>query len=527
MSLSRVRRVLTSLLARPAALAIFGALISAVPAYAARNSAIVIDANTGSVLQQSRADEARYPASITKVMTLYLLFEQMEKGRFSLDSKLKVSSFAASRPPSKLGLHPGDDIRVRDAILAVVTRSANDVAVTIAENIAGSEPAFAAMMTKKARQLGMTGTTYRNASGLPNPGQVTTARDLALLGRSLYERFPAYAKYFSTRAYNYRGRMIANHNHLLGRVTGVDGIKTGYTNASGYNLLTSVHHDGRHLVAVVMGGATGSSRDATMRMLIANYLPKASHKKMVDKQLIARIYGKDQKNVAIAMNDKTKKKSRKDETFAQAAEVLESASDENAAVAYAPAAPVKKDLNDIVAPALASAEVEEGDGGEDGGDNGSSQDTVEASAPQAIDQGLVSQKMAMEWNVGAEPALQPKEVTTFKVSPEEFSAGRADASLETETADALPVAQSLQKSPVTGWVVQIAATNSELQAMKLLSEAKDKLKFANLQPFTERVERGAATIFRARFSGIGDRKMAEATCTALKRKSYDCLAVRL
>lgn len=526
MSLSNVRRVPTSLFTRQAALALFSVfLINAAPAQAARNSAIVVDANTGATLQQSKADEARYPASITKVMTLYLLFEQMEKGRFTLDSKLKVSSFASSRPPSKLGLHPGDDIRVRDAILAVVTRSANDVAVTIAENIAGSEPAFAALMTKKAHQLGMSNTSYKNASGLPNPGQVTTARDLATLGRSMYERFPTYAKYFSTRAYYYRGRAIANHNHLLGRVDGVDGIKTGYTNASGYNLLTSVHHNGRHLVAVVMGGATGSSRDATMRTLIASYLPKAARKKTPDKQLIARIYGKDQKNVAVAMNDKNKKKSRKDETFAQAAEALEDVSDENAVMAYAPPIPAKKDLNDIVAPALASVEIEEGDGGDDGDDNDKGQDMVEASAPRAIDQGLVSKKLAMEWEVGAEPALQPKEVATFTVSPEEFSTDNAGVPVETAaTFAAVPAAQ---KPPVSGWVVQIAATNSESQAMRLLSEAKDRLKFANLRPFTERVERGAATIFRARFSGFDDRKMAEATCSALKRKSYDCLAVRL
>ncbi len=314
--------------------AVFLLNLYALPAFArGSNAAIVIDANNGSVLQQSKADEPRYPASITKVMTLYLLFEEMERGRFKLDSKLKVSTYASQRPPSKLGVKPGDDIRVEDAILALVTRSANDVAVTIAENIAGSEDAFAALMTRKARQLGMSNTTYKNASGLPDPNQKTTARDLALLGRSMYERFPTYARYFSTRAYYYKGKAIGNHNKLLGRVAGVDGIKTGYTHASGFNLLTSVHQGGRHLVAVVLGGRTGGQRDAAMRTLIASYLPKASRTKVVDKQLIARIFGKDNNkdsNIAVAANDtKGKKKKTEQTTFAQAAEMLEAAAEEN------------------------------------------------------------------------------------------------------------------------------------------------------------------------------------------------------
>ena len=220
-------------------------------------SAIVVDANSGRTLYGVAEDGLRHPASITKVMTLYLLFEQLEKGAMTLQTRIPISEHAAAQEPSKLGVEPGETISVEDAIKAVVTRSANDVAVAIAEAIGHDESAFAEMMTRKAHALGMTNTVYRNASGLPNDEQVTTARDLTILARSLEERFPRYFKYFSTREFDYAGETIGNHNHLLGRVDGVDGIKTGYTRASGFNLLTSVHRDGRSLIAVVMGGRIG------------------------------------------------------------------------------------------------------------------------------------------------------------------------------------------------------------------------------------------------------------------------------
>ncbi|WP_296584679.1 D-alanyl-D-alanine carboxypeptidase [Xanthobacter sp.] len=239
------------------------------------SAAIIVDANTGKVLYEENSDALRHPASVTKIMTLYLLFEQLEAGNLRLDSKLEVSAKAASQQPSKLGVRPGQTIEVEDAIKAIVTRSANDVAVVIAENLAGSESAFAEAMTEKARALGMSRTVYRNASGLPNVNQVTTARDLSILGRAIQDRFPKQYKYFATRTFYYRGQAIGNHNRLLGRIDGVDGIKTGYTNASGYNLVTSVKRDGRYLVGVVLGGSSGGSRDARMTSLISQNLPTA------------------------------------------------------------------------------------------------------------------------------------------------------------------------------------------------------------------------------------------------------------
>src|SRR5579863_1708058 len=248
------------------------------PSYSPPTAAIVVDGNDGSVLSASNADASRHPASLTKIMTLYLLFERLDAGKIRLDSRLKVSEHAAEQAPTKLGLKPGQTISVEDAIKAVVTKSANDAAVTIAENLGGDEETYAKLMTQKARALGMAHTTYVNVSGLPDDDQVTTARDEALLGRDIQERFPQYYKYFSTREFVYRGHEMRNHNHLLGVVGGVDGIKTGYTRASGFNLVTSVHRDGRYIVAVVLGGRSASERDARMRDLIGAHIKEASVK---------------------------------------------------------------------------------------------------------------------------------------------------------------------------------------------------------------------------------------------------------
>jgi D-alanyl-D-alanine carboxypeptidase len=244
--------------------------------YAPLFASIVVDGNTGQVLYAANADASCHPASLTKIMTLYLLFERLDAGRIRLDTPLRISEHAAEQAPTKLGLKVGQTISVEDAIKAVVTKSANDAAVAIAENLAGNESAFAKLMTQKAHALGMSRTTYVNASGLPDDDQVTTARDEALLGRAIQERFPRYYKYFSTTDFVYRGRAIHNHNHLLGEVVGVDGIKTGYTRSSGFNLVTSVHRDGRYIVAVVLGGRSAVARDARMRALINAHIKEAA-----------------------------------------------------------------------------------------------------------------------------------------------------------------------------------------------------------------------------------------------------------
>jgi D-alanyl-D-alanine carboxypeptidase len=244
--------------------------------YSPPTSSIVVDGNTGAVLHASNAEGLRHPASLTKIMTLYLLFERLEAGKIKLDTPLKITAHASEQSPTKLGVKPGQTLAVEDAIKAVVTKSANDAAVAIAENLGGDEDEFAKMMTAKAHALGMSRTTYVNASGLPNDDQITTAQDQALLGRAIQERFPRYYRYFSTEQFVYHGHAMRNHNHLLGVVGGVDGIKTGYTHASGFNLVTSVHRDGRYIVAVVLGGRSAGERDAHMRELINSHIRDAS-----------------------------------------------------------------------------------------------------------------------------------------------------------------------------------------------------------------------------------------------------------
>jgi D-alanyl-D-alanine carboxypeptidase len=210
------------------------------------------------------------------MMTLYMLFTYLRSGAITLDSELVVTPYAASQAPTKLGLKPGATIRTRDAIYSLVTLSANDAAVTIAENLGGTEQNFARAMTQKARALGMSGTTFYNASGLPNDGQITTARDMAILAQHLIRDFPEYYGCFRSQYFTYKGRRYRNHNRLLFNYAGTDGIKTGYIRAAGFNLTASVHRDNKHLVAVVLGGRTGAQRDAAMRSLLDASFPKAT-----------------------------------------------------------------------------------------------------------------------------------------------------------------------------------------------------------------------------------------------------------
>lgn len=231
-------------------------------------SAIVMDAQTGNILYQKSARDLTYPASLTKIMTLMLLFDAINAKRVSFDTLLTVSKHASKQAPTKLHLKPGEKISVRNAMFALITKSANDVAVTIAEALSGSEKAFAKAMTKRARQLGMKHTTFKNASGLPDMQQQTTAQDMAIMSRALIDRYAKYYGFFKVQSFEYKGVSHRNHNNLLGKMEGIDGIKTGLTNASGFNLAASCVRDGRRLIAVVMGGKTSHSRNDLMTKLV-------------------------------------------------------------------------------------------------------------------------------------------------------------------------------------------------------------------------------------------------------------------
>jgi D-alanyl-D-alanine carboxypeptidase len=233
-----------------------------------RYSSMVIDASTGRVLLGVNADEPRHPASLTKMMTLYMVFEALRDRRIALDEPVPVSPHAASMEPSKLGLVPGMHITVQEAILGIVTKSANDAAAALGEMLGGSEDRFALMMTLRARALGMTHTEYHNASGLPDPNQWTTARDLTTLARHLIQDYPTEYRYFSTPGFRFHGRIVMGHDHMLENYPGTDGIKTGYTDASGFNMVTSAVHSGVRLVGVVMGAAHAGERDLHMASLL-------------------------------------------------------------------------------------------------------------------------------------------------------------------------------------------------------------------------------------------------------------------
>ena len=518
------------------------------PTYAS----IIVDANTGRTLSAENESAPHHPASITKVMTLYLLFEQMEKGRFTLESELSISPHAAAQSPTKLGLRPGSTIDVEDAIKAVVTKSANDIAVAIAENIAGDEETFAEQMTQRARSLGMRGTTYKNASGLPNPQQITTARDLAILGRAIQDRFPRYYKYFATRSFYYGGRAIPNHNHLLGRVEGMDGIKTGYTSASGFNLLTSVRRDGRHIIGVVLGGRSGGQRDTIMAGLIADTLPEASAHR-----------------TAVAITE------RDDDTAMQSARIMEQTPDvEDAAppttvarietrqpVAVAEIKPEPRkvtvaalDLSvpappahiepraEKPRPAFVTAMRAEPEATE--------QDSPRAKRRAAAADGSTGRALAyapatatpssLRWVEGARgkpaPRAQMTEKTADKVaakgtaghseqSKAESRAERQAEKLAEKQAEKQAEKITLVRPSQSGWMIQIGATDDADKAHDLLTRAKAKAGLASAKPFTEKVQKGGGTLWRARFAGL-EEGSAEAACRTLKRSGFSCFATK-
>lgn len=264
---------------------------------ASRYAAIIIDAETGTVLFSRNANRRLYPASLTKIMTLYLTFGALEDGRLSLDQKLKVSRRAAGQTPSRLGLRAGSTISARNAILAIVTKSANDAATVLAEAIGGTESMFARHMTKQARELGMTRTTFRNASGLPNRRQRTTARDMATLALAIMRDYPQYYNYFSRMSFRWKNRTYRNHNNLLRRYAGTDGIKTGYIRASGFNLVASVKRHGTRLIGVVFGGRSSRSRDNQMMKILDRSFARRD-------VMVARAMKKQGKEVAVARAEK-------------------------------------------------------------------------------------------------------------------------------------------------------------------------------------------------------------------------------
>ena len=259
---------------------LIGFLVFIQPAQA-KYASFIINENTKRVYYTANADTRNYPASLTKIMTLYMIFDALKTKKISMNTKFKVSRRATRQPPSKLNLSAGSSISVKHAILALITKSANDVATVVAENLGKSERNFARLMTKKAKKLGMKRTTFKNASGLPNRGQLSTARDMATLGMAIRKNHSVFFKLFKTKSFIYKGTRYSNHNNLLGSYSGTDGIKTGYTHASGFNLVASVERNGQRIIGVVFGGKKARSRDKHMIKLLNRYFKTNASKPLV------------------------------------------------------------------------------------------------------------------------------------------------------------------------------------------------------------------------------------------------------
>ncbi|OLP55356.1 D-alanyl-D-alanine carboxypeptidase [Rhizobium rhizosphaerae] len=440
-------------------------------AYAAQYAGIVVDAKTGKVLYSEDADGLRYPASLTKMMTLYLTFEALEAGKIRKDTPVPFSKHAASEPPSKLGVRAGQQVTVEQAILALVTRSANDCATALGELLGGSEERFARIMTAKARALGMTRTTYRNANGLPNDEQMTTARDQARLGMALRQHFPQYYGYFSTRSFAFGRQVIGNHNRLLGNVRGVDGIKTGYTRAAGYNLVTSAQAEGRSIVGVVLGGKSGGARDAQMRALVAKYMPAAS-------------------------------------TRGGSGNV----------VAEAPPAPTLSATTARSAPASTG---------------GSFNLPSAGPVPEGrYDEGITN---SLSMNSYAEPRKAASENPVLKPAPGTLQAqaarmaGGSDVGVvDQQVTSSVARAASGDEGAgaPSGWVIQIGATPNRGEAMSMLADAKEKggKALSGAQAFTTSVASGDSQMYRARFGGFVNQTKAVSACKTLKARGFACWA---
>ena len=499
-------------------------------------ASIVVDGNSGQVLYATNADAPRHPASLTKIMTLYLLFERLEAGRIRLDTQLKVSDHVAEQAPTKLGLKPGHTISVDDAIKAVVTKSANDAAVAIAENLGGSEAEFATAMTQKARALGMSRTTYVNASGLPDDDQITTARDQALLGRAIQERFPRYYRYFSTPDFVYHGREMRNHNHLLGEVGGVDGIKTGYTRASGFNLVTSVHRDGRYIVAVVLGGRSAAQRDARMRDLINEHIKQAAVGRAAP-VLAARADLRSGRAAPAAKTAIPVPPAEPATTASTAASVTAAAST-RASVTAGSGDPIRPVMvktisyrtvppqTDSFAPLPALEPV--------GGSSPSpAAEAAAAPAPPAMPAqalpSIVVVASADPTPIAITARVEPARIESVKVDPAKPELAKPELAkpdpARTELAKIEPARP--RSHARGGWLIQVGAFGNEDEARQHLSAAQVKVPamLAKADPFTERVQKGDTTFYRARFAGF-DKAAAEATCKLLKRSDIDCLAIK-
>jgi D-alanyl-D-alanine carboxypeptidase len=498
---------------------------------------IVVDAKSGKVLYESAADAARYPASVVKVMTLYVLFQELNAGNIRLTDKMVVSKHAASAVPTKLGLRPGAKITVKDAILSLVTKSANDMARVIAEHISGTESEFAKRMTATAKALGMNRTTYRNASGLPDGKQITTVRDQSILATAIYQHFPEYYKFFQTRSFSYGKQTFGNHNRLLGE-RGIDGIKTGYTRASGFNLMTAARPENRHVVVIAFGFDTSASRDAKVRELVKKYVGKGRNGDYLRTAMVPVPGRKGSTRVAIA-EPVTPMPYPVFRTAAEAMhmpdrpdpDAVRAQLENPVLVATATPAPAPRPEDVGLQPAVQAANLM---------GSGSATPTPD---PQDPPQDVIGAWLSESLSLGAAPApLGQTAPSAPLVPPVGIGEGGQPIDLMTSgSAASAPLTVAEQPMPAeivvaaaepvaptpSGWVVQIGAAPTESGATSLLQSASGSVAgLGDFQPYVERFEKNGQIFYRARFAGFDGREDAAAMCDQLQKSALSCLAMQ-
>ncbi|MEM8552806.1 MAG: D-alanyl-D-alanine carboxypeptidase [Pseudomonadota bacterium] len=510
--------------------ALTGAPAKANPKYAG----IVVDVLSGKTLYADNADKRRHPASLTKVMTVYIMFEEIAAGRMKFGTRMRVSKRADGRACSCAGVKAGSTIAARDAIKALVTKSANDVATVVAEHISGTEAAFARRMTKTARRLGMKSTTFKNASGLPNAAQVTTARDMARLGIAIQRDFAQWYGVFQTRSFTFGKKRFRNHNRLLGRVQGVDGIKTGFIRASGFNLITSVRRDKRHVVAVVMGGRTGKRRNAHMTNLIGRYLPKASR----GKPSVVMAYSDADAPPMPRANPRPR-------VLLAAVQPNTQNAGPSAIVSAGQDDPIAGKLMAFAAQARPTADAFEGF------------DTLRSVIAEASAAGVTAPVRALPSTVelaGATRSLTPPQPRPqdLKTQSDRRIDGAFAALVDTPPqgtldSDALTRAilragaqntsarlrppsprEEAQLQSGSAWQIQLGAVDSRSEADALLSDAASEVpEVRSKDRVTVAVATDGGTLYRARFGGFASQRDARAACKRFANHDRPCWAVSM
>lgn len=501
---------------------------------------IVVDAKAGKVLYENAADAARYPASVTKVMTLYVLFQELAAGNIKLSDKMTVSKHAASAVPTKLGLKAGSSIKVEDAIKSLVTLSANDISRVIAEHISGSESKFAERMTATAKALGMHRTTYRNASGLPDSKQITTVRDQSILAIAIYQHFPKYYEYFQTRSFSYGKRTYGNHNRLLGE-RGVDGVKTGYTRASGFNLMTAARPENRHVVVIAFGFDTSKARDAKVRELVKKYASKGRNGGYLSVAMIPAP-GRRGATVQVASAQAVPVTPMPYPQFRISGQQVGL---QVATIRPDPAAVAKQLADPVIVssvgtqPAPAARPVELGirpavqAANQMGGATSLTED-------RPLD--VIGAWLSETFSLGAAPAplgqtspsaplLPPVGIGDQGQPVDPMTSGTiaapAEPVLDQQPPPVLAASADIGIPAARGWVVQIGATPTQNGAVGLLNDAAGTIAdLGSFQPYVERFEKNGQVFYRARFVGFGDRDAAAEMCNQLKKAKMSCLAMQ-